>query len=121
MVKEGYVCKELYGLKGWKKISSGGLIKEPGNAICMLTGGWRTSMPLIDRKKCINCLICWALCPDRAIVAKDKKFLSFDYTHCKGCGICAEECPVNAIKMVKEAEFKQEVELKRKSTKKEQE
>ncbi|MFP3216806.1 MAG: 4Fe-4S binding protein, partial [Vulcanisaeta sp.] len=25
-----------------------------------------------------------------------------DYDHCKGCGICAHECPVKAIKMVPE-------------------
>jgi Pyruvate/2-oxoacid:ferredoxin oxidoreductase delta subunit len=23
------------------------------------------------------------------------KVASFDYDHCKGCGICAEECPVS--------------------------
>lgn len=27
----------------------------------------------------------------------------FDYRYCKGCGVCANECPVDAIKMVREA------------------
>jgi len=26
----------------------------------------------------------------------------FDYDYCKGCGICAEECPVRAISMTPE-------------------
>jgi pyruvate ferredoxin oxidoreductase delta subunit len=27
----------------------------------------------------------------------------FDYRFCKGCGVCANECPVDAIKMEREA------------------
>jgi pyruvate ferredoxin oxidoreductase delta subunit len=35
---------------------------------------------------------------------KDGKMQGFDLTYCKGCGICAEECPkkVKAIEMVRE-------------------
>jgi pyruvate ferredoxin oxidoreductase delta subunit len=25
-----------------------------------------------------------------------------DYEHCKGCGLCAYECPAGAIEMIKE-------------------
>ncbi|MCG8370883.1 MAG: 4Fe-4S binding protein [Proteobacteria bacterium] len=25
--------------------------------------------------------------------------LEFDYTYCKGCGVCATECPRNVIRM----------------------
>jgi pyruvate ferredoxin oxidoreductase delta subunit len=32
------------------------------------------------------------------------KFVGFDYDYCKGCGICAYECPKEAIKMVDEQE-----------------
>ena len=27
----------------------------------------------------------------------------FDYRYCKGCGVCANECPADAIKMEREA------------------
>ncbi|MGC8974292.1 MAG: 4Fe-4S binding protein, partial [Thermoproteus sp.] len=29
--------------------------------------------------------------------------IKIDYTYCKGCGICAHECPTKAIEMVPEA------------------
>jgi 2-oxoacid:acceptor oxidoreductase delta subunit (pyruvate/2-ketoisovalerate family) len=43
-------------------------------------------------------------CPEPAIIVKDGKFVSFDYDYCKGCGICAKECPekAGAIEMVPE-------------------
>ena len=91
-------------MKTWKEIPPGGLILEAGNASTYKTGGWRTYRPVWDEKKCINCLICWVNCPDSAILVKDGKVTGIDYDHCKGCGICAKECPskIQAIKMVKE-------------------
>ncbi len=32
-----------------------------------------------------------------------KEKIEFDLDYCKGCGVCAEECPSDAISMVKEA------------------
>lgn len=46
---------------------------------------------------CENCLI---YCPDLAVHWKQrKKLLCFSYDYCKGCGICSEECPRDAIEM----------------------
>lgn len=89
---------------GWKDIPIGGLILEPGNAVDYKTGGWRTFKPVHDKEKCINCLFCWMYCPDSAIKVEDGKVVGIDLEHCKGCGICAKECPskVKAIKMEKE-------------------
>ena len=88
--------------KGWKEIPIGGTILEPGNAIEYKTGSWRTFKPVWHEDKCIHCLVCWMYCPDEAIIVEDGKFIRFDYDYCKGCGICANECPtkVQAIEMV---------------------
>ena len=51
---------------------------------------------------CVNCLLCWLYCPDSAIVLDGETFTGFDLDYCKGCAICAEVCPVEAIAMVPE-------------------
>jgi NADPH-dependent glutamate synthase beta subunit-like oxidoreductase len=54
---------------------------------------------------CSACDLCWALCPDAAIVrevpAPGERLVHYriDLAHCKGCGICAAECPCGAIAM----------------------
>ncbi|HLC26102.1 MAG TPA: FAD-dependent oxidoreductase [bacterium] len=50
---------------------------------------------------CTRCEICWVFCPDRA-VEKEKDVYRIDYEHCKGCGICAVECPRGVITLVEE-------------------
>jgi len=47
-------------------------------------------------------MICWVFCPDGAIQIEDGKVVGIDLAHCKGCGICAEECPRKAVSMVEE-------------------
>jgi pyruvate ferredoxin oxidoreductase delta subunit len=45
-------------------------------------------------------MICWVFCPDGAIQIENGKVVGIDLDHCKGCGICAEECPRKAVSMV---------------------
>ncbi|MBE9531246.1 MAG: 4Fe-4S binding protein [Proteobacteria bacterium] len=75
-----------------------------GSAHDYETGGWRKLTPVLDREKCIDCLICWISCPDTAIILEDGKMVGFNMDHCKGCGICDDVCPdkVKAIKMEEE-------------------
>ena len=64
-----------------------------------VTGGWRTGLrPEVDLSLCVNCLLCWLYCPDSAIVLEGTRFEGFDHDHCKGCEICAEICPTEAIR-----------------------
>ena len=59
---------------------------------------WRVFRPVIDKGVCVNCQRCWIYCPESAI-SVDEGGVEVNYSYCKGCGICSEECPVDAIKM----------------------
>jgi pyruvate ferredoxin oxidoreductase delta subunit len=93
-------------LKKTNEIKIGGVL-GPGTSVSNKTGGWRTFRPKYDYEKCIRsvkekeCQVCWLLCPDGVIIEKNGKY-EVDLDYCKGCGICAEECPFGAIKMVRE-------------------
>ncbi len=52
---------------------------------------------------CNLCGNCWLFCPDMSILESDGH-LEIDYEFCKGCGICAEECPRAAIQTEEESE-----------------
>jgi phenylglyoxylate dehydrogenase delta subunit len=68
----------------------------------MLPGDWRSLRPVVDRAKCVKCAVCWLYCPVQCVVER-RAWFDFDLATCKGCGICAEECPQRAIAMVPEA------------------
>ncbi len=49
---------------------------------------------------CNLCANCWIFCPDVSVVINwDEAPPSVDVDHCKGCGICAVECPRAVISM----------------------
>ncbi|MHA1786202.1 MAG: 4Fe-4S binding protein [Candidatus Helarchaeota archaeon] len=77
------------------------------------TGNWRTIRPVIEESKCVmvkkgemNCLRCWMYCPEACITKSIPPKVNYDY--CKGCGVCAEECPSKAIHMEEEAKYLEE-------------
>ena len=78
----------------WKEVPIGGILPWGGNASRYETGDWRSIRPVYDSDKCIQCRLCWVYCPDSAIeVNEDGEVTGIVYSHCKGCGICAHECP----------------------------
>ncbi len=107
--------KKLEAKKQWlpsfQELPAGGVLVEgrteagligPGSFVENKVIGWATFRPVRDREKCTMCLLCWFYCPEGTIVRiSDRGDLMTNYDYCKGCGICAEECPVDAIKMVR--------------------
>ncbi|MFH1843138.1 MAG: 2-oxoacid:acceptor oxidoreductase family protein [bacterium] len=79
------------------KLVEAGLIVAPGNASEYETGDWRTFVPKFVLDNCIHCLFCWIWCPDSAIEldlsGEKPQMVGINLKHCKGCGICAKECP----------------------------
>jgi pyruvate-ferredoxin/flavodoxin oxidoreductase len=88
-----------------------------------------SQLPVYDPAKCIACGLCTASCPDSALISTVtdrpvdgngearyfKQFkrppkgipwerfalnLNADPSACKGCGVCAQVCPTDALKMV---------------------
>jgi len=72
-------------------------------------GGLDETNALYEARRCLSCGNCfecdncYGVCPDNAVVklGPGKRF-RFDYDYCKGCGLCAAECPCGAIKMIPE-------------------
>ncbi len=70
--------------------------------------GLDESNALFEARRCMSCGSCFAcdncygVCPDNAVIKLEpggSYQYEVDYDFCKGCGICAEECPCGAIKM----------------------
>lgn len=80
-------------MKKWHELTLGAVILDAGNSVNFKTGSWRAFKPKFIEDNCIHCLFCWIYCPDMAVLLKDGKVLGFNYDFCKGCGICALECP----------------------------
>jgi 2-oxoacid:acceptor oxidoreductase delta subunit (pyruvate/2-ketoisovalerate family) len=72
-------------------------------------GGLDETNALFEARRCLSCGNCfecdncYGVCPDNAVIklGPGKRF-EFNYDYCKGCGLCAAECPCGAIKMVPE-------------------
>ena len=92
-------------------LHEGGIIRDAGNASEFNTGDWRSNVPQFVEENCIHCMFCWIYCPDSAIeidTSGEKPIMKgIILEHCKGCGICALECPPakkgkSALVMVRE-------------------
>ncbi len=62
-------------------------------------------LPEYEKSNCIFCLNCTELCPMQVIELKDEesedKRISINMDRCIGCGVCAFNCPEEALTMVK--------------------
>lgn len=74
-----------------------------------MVGGLDADTALLEARRCLSCGNCfecdncYAVCPDNAVIklGPGNRF-AINYDYCKGCGLCAEECPCGAIDMIRE-------------------
>jgi NADPH-dependent glutamate synthase beta subunit-like oxidoreductase len=71
----------------WKGIGDAGAVAEA--ARCFKCG------------TCVDCDNCFHFCPDVAVAKKPGGGYVIDLAHCKGCGVCVEECPRAALHLRK--------------------
>ncbi len=72
-------------------------------------GGLTEDNALFEARRCLSCGNCfecdncYGVCPDNAVIklGPGQRF-EIGYDFCKGCGLCAAECPCGAIEMVPE-------------------
>ena len=74
-----------------------------------VVAGLDESTALFEARRCLSCGNCfecdncYGVCPDNAVIklGPGKRF-AINYDYCKGCGLCAAECPAGVIDMVPE-------------------
>jgi len=74
-----------------------------------VVGGLNADDALFEARRCMSCGNCFecdncfGVCPDNAVIKLGSGLrYEFNLDYCKGCGICAKECPCGAIDMVPE-------------------
>ena len=70
-----------------------------------VVGGLSESTAVFEARRCMSCGNCfgcdncYGVCPDNAVIKLGDGKYEVDYDYCKGCGLCAAECPCGAIEM----------------------
>ena len=70
-----------------------------------VVGGLDVSNALYEARRCMSCGNCfgcdncYGVCPDNAIIKLGDGEYEVDYDYCKGCGLCAAECPCGSIEL----------------------
>ncbi len=83
---------------GWRELPRGAVSTKSSTEY--ETGDWGIEAPEFDREKCTKCMLCHFFCPEGSIKVREDGYTEVDLRYCKGCGVCAVECPVKCITMV---------------------
>jgi Pyruvate/2-oxoacid:ferredoxin oxidoreductase delta subunit len=68
-----------------------------------IVDGFLEEEALAEARRCLSCgtcngcMNCYAFCPDVTVRRSLRGDFEIDDDHCKGCGICVEECPRGAV------------------------
>ncbi|MCE5270734.1 FAD-dependent oxidoreductase [bacterium] len=82
------------------------LVKNPLGSRAEIAGAFSPEQAVAESSRCFDCGTCvrcdncLIFCPDLAIQAQDGAY-AVRKEYCKGCGICAQECPRYIITMEK--------------------
>ncbi|MHA1898198.1 MAG: 2-oxoacid:acceptor oxidoreductase family protein, partial [Promethearchaeota archaeon] len=89
-------------LEGYTELNPAGVWYTLGGSEVVKTGSWGVSVAQFDPETCINCHLCWLICPDLAIKRElgddgDYHIVGVDEYHCKGCLQCIDVCPTHSL------------------------
>lgn len=82
----------------WKELPQAAILKG-GSSKQYKTGNWLPGQRIkFVPENCIQCGICWAVCPDDAIVHDENgQMIGIDQDACKRCGLCVRACSANKM------------------------
>ena len=82
-------------------------VSERVSGFAEIDSGFSQEVAMAEAERCLSCGVCnvcgncWLFCPDTCIFSRNGGY-EINYDYCKGCGVCANECPCNAIMMIVE-------------------
>ena len=97
-----YVCGTAHGPKDVTESIAQAYAAASRAAIPMALGRIKAGAvkAIVEKEVCVNCDACVVSCIFNAVDAEPFGLPSIVEANCKGCGVCAAECPMGAMQLV---------------------